>query len=354
MALVAYDYASGSEPEEDEEDESQKSSVVIPPKPTVQQNGVQPSSSQDKSDIDSIVDDDPPPTTSGLFSKLPETKSVSNEIAEGQIEDFIPKSKPVKERQKVKITIPSLSEFASLDDDEPVAKKAKPAGKGSSLLSLLPPVKGSVLTAKSFVPNSVAKKPNSQKPSTTNSLVPNSVRLKAEAKKKAALDRLTKAKAAAGSDAESDDEFEMPETFDDDMWQKLCGRPSKPKEIITEPEPVVESVNIAPEPEKPYDGLDNQAFKELVGKTKRPVGNIRMIDINEEEILPEKDIWMTRALTDPEMEQKPEEETVDPTKRKKHHITYLAQQAKANEQDLKTQWATSRNNRLQSRAKYGF
>lgn len=55
--------------------------------------------------------------------------------------------------------------------------------------------------------------------------------------------------------------------------------------------------------------------------------NIKLIDINEEEILPDKDIWMRKSLTDPE--QAPKYVVTDPvndTCRKKHHITYLAQQ----------------------------
>lgn len=61
------------------------------------------------------------------------------------------------------------------------------------------------------------------------------------------------------------------------------------------------------------------------------------------------------CFIDPELQPKAEpEETVDPTKKRKHHITYLAERAKATEQELKAAWATSKNNRMMSRAKYGF
>ena len=46
------------------------------------------------------------------------------------------------------------------------------------------------------------------------------------------------------------------------------------------------------------------------------------------------------------------EDPVDPTKKRKHHITYLAQQARANEQELKSAWATSKSNRMMSLSKY--
>lgn len=63
-----------------------------------------------------------------------------------------------------------------------------------------------------------------------------------------------------------------------------------------------------------------------MGSSKKPV-NVKLIDINEEEILSEKDTWMTKSLTDPECE--PKYEVTDPvnnTCKKKHHITYLVQQ----------------------------
>ncbi|KAJ8981300.1 hypothetical protein NQ317_004036 [Molorchus minor] len=284
-------------------------------------------------------------------------------IDEDQIEDFIPKSQPhVKEKQKVKITIPSLSDFADLEDDEPISKKSKPSNKGSGLISMLPPVKGSVMTAKSFIPKSVANKNQNEESAKDtqskkcNIRIPKTVRQKIEAKNIEQLQKIKTNGRKDGSDIESDDDIDLPETFDDDMWQKVCGRP-KPKQITKVPEEIHPQniIDIAPEPATPYEGLDNKAFKELVGKSKRPIGNIKLIDINEEEILPEKDLWLTKSLTDPELAPKPQiEDPVDPTRRKKHHITYLAQQAKANEQELQNTWAASRNNRTASRAKYGF
>lgn len=345
MALVSYDYDSASENEDEEKSspaDIEDNSVI-----STTQNG---SSSPPKE----IMCDGGKENT--LFANLPQTKTFVKNIAEDQIEDFIPKSKPIsKDKQKIKITIPSLSDFDDVEDDEPLIKKQKPSVKGSGLISLLPPVKGSIKTTKSFVPNIISQKKKSGSSSiNSKNLVPRAV------KKKAEMNRSDVAQGIQGTkqpqdDIESDEDLEMPETFDDEMWQKVCGRP-KSRPIVHEPEqPHEETINIAPTPEEPYDGLDNKAFKELIGKSKRPIGNIKLIDINEEEILPEKDLWMTKSLTDPDMVAKPTvEDPVDPTRRKKHHITYLAQQAKANEQELQSAWAASKNNRLASRAKYGF
>lgn len=353
MALVSYDYGSDASENEEEEEETSNSSAVIINNTKDKEND---KTVNNNSEInEEIVESSDVPE---ILLHLPKTKSTSQPTVnetEDKLEDFIPKYEPApkeKKPQKVKITIPKLSEFEE-NEDEPQVKKMKTHTKNSGLLSILPPVRGSPLSTKSFVPNVLKKKP----PATdkkTNSLVPHAVRKKAEMAKKAAIRKITKGSA---SDAESDDDIEVPETFDDEMWQKVCGRTSKPKPQDLKPEeeiPVAPVINIAPEPVKPYDGLDNAAFKELVGKAKRPV-NIKLIDINEEEILPDKDVWLTKSLTDPDTAAPPViENPVDPTRKKKHHITYLAEQAKANEQELQSQWSANKYTRNQTRAKYGF
>ncbi|XP_044745894.1 uncharacterized protein LOC123307586 [Coccinella septempunctata] len=239
---------------------------------------------------------------------------------------------------------------------EPAAKKFKQSAKGTGLLSLLPPVKCLPLTNKSFVPNILTQKnkANEQVKKVSKPLVPNSVRKK----KEASISSKKEESDAKSKQNESDDsDVEMPETYDDELWQKVCGK-KVVKNIIVEEEPVSKEpiIDLAPEPVAPYQGLDNAAFKELVGKSSRMPRNIKLIDINEDQLVAEKDLWMTKSLTDPEYIPKPSEDddSIDPTKRKKHHITYLAQKAKANEQELQQQWAASKHNRMQSRAKYGF
>ncbi|KAG5898046.1 hypothetical protein JTB14_001755 [Gonioctena quinquepunctata] len=268
MALVAYDYSSESDNEDNSANETENTNIV-------KNNADEVENEKEPLEVDS---NDPIPNKSDLFSALPQKKS-TNDVEEAQIEDFVPKSSKVKEKQKVRITIPSLSQFAD-EEDEPQSKKLKPSLKTSGLISLLPPVKGAVTTAKSFVPNIVNKNMNSTP--VQSPLVPNAVRKKAEAKKAALLQKMQKSKAKiALSDAESDDDIEMPESFDDEMWEKVCGRPKpKPQPVIQQSEelPPQEVIDIAPEPEKQYDGLDNKAFKELVGKSKRPIGNIKLIE----------------------------------------------------------------------------
>nr|XP_023020373.1 uncharacterized protein LOC111508950 [Leptinotarsa decemlineata] len=374
MSLVSYDYGSNSESEDEDSPNEIGVNLSTPTSLTndgktmnISNNSDLPKNEPDLNGIVSSNTDhqiDEPGSSSmldngtGIFSSLPQVHAVKT-FQEGAIEDFIPKAINVdKGKKKVKITIPSLSQFADEEGEKP-AKKIK-SMKGSSLLSLLPPVKGTVMTAKSFVPNVVANKNKNATPSTSvqsHNLVPDVIKKKANPRKTARIEKIQENREkTALSDVESDDDIEMPETFDDELWEKVCGRP-KPKQIVREPveESSSQVIDIAPEPEKQYDGLDNRAFKELVGKSKRPIGNIKLIDINEEEMLLDKDLWMVKSLTDPELAPKPEiDEPVDPTRRKKHHITYLVQQAKANEQELQNAWSASRNNKMATRAKYGF
>ncbi|CAG9761368.1 unnamed protein product [Ceutorhynchus assimilis] len=346
MALVPYDCGSGSDGEiTDDEEVSSKSEVVLNGKPASPNPALAP--------IDSST-----PSTSGLFSQLPQAKPARSNIAEenDQLEDFIPTVKTLKEKRKVQITIPSLSDFDDFNNsDEPSTKRAKPSQKGSGLLSLLPPVQSVPKSNVTFVPDAVKKK--------SAPMVPRMVAKKkaiiSESAKKALSAKTTKISTASDSDTDNED-IPLPDSFDDKMWEKVCGRPKPKKPIIEvvqkshQPEP--EELTIAPDPEKPYDGLDNEAFKELIGKSRRPIGNIKLIDINEDDSMPDRDLMMTKSLTDPDLAPKPPEDdgTIDSTKKRKHHITFLAQQAKAKEQELKAAWATSRSNRMMSRAKYGF
>ncbi|KAL3284788.1 hypothetical protein HHI36_018931 [Cryptolaemus montrouzieri] len=340
MALVSYDFGSDSEGGEDEEPLSIETNSNSKVNGEKTETGNAISSDEDENTIPVSNG-----TTTNMFDKLPQKREHVLEVYEDKVEDFIPKAKvPEKKRAPVKISIPSLSDFNDLNNEEPSFKKLKPSAKGSGLLSILPPVKCVPMSNKSFIPNVLSQK---------NKVLNNQV--KKIVKPNTAVKAELKTKVKANDSDDSDEDIDLPETFDEELWQKTCGKVVK-KDII-EPEPIIDEpiINLAPEPVKPYDGLDNVAFKELVGKRSRIPRNIKLIDVNEEELVADKDLWMTKSLTDPDFVPKQAvEDPVDPTKRKKHHITYLAQQAKANEQELQSQWASSKFNRNQSRAKYGF
>lgn len=229
MALVAYDYESSSESEDGEETEDSGSSVVILNKSVPSQTVNTPVERSVVNDLKS--EDGTFELSSRIFSTLPKTKVSVSAVKEDQIEDFIPRSKPIKEKQKVKISIPSLSQFDDDGDDEPTSKKLKQSTKGSGLMALLPPVRGSVLSNKSFVPNVVANKNKiTSNPARTSAkgLIPNALKKISEAKKAELMKKLSETSIAPNnSDIESDDDLEMSETYDEEMWKSMW--PAKTK-----------------------------------------------------------------------------------------------------------------------------
>lgn len=348
MSLVAYE---GSSDEEDGDNEGQEDGggkVILLPK-------TQAGRTSNGGSSDAVT-----------FSKLPQPLD-SGAIEEVQDEFLKKKEQPTEKpsKQPVKITLPSMAEFDSDDDDDGdnARKEAPKRAKASGLFALLPAPKGTPLSNKSFIPQVLTKKP---KPQPKKKLQPKPARPPAN-------------EDSGESDVDMDD---LPETFDEETWKKVCAPNKKPQKRTIEEIPIDEAtssgIEIAPDAAKPYDGLDNEAFKQLVGSSKRRRENIKLIDINEEEVTADKDLWITKSLTDPEMVPKQQaeedEETINNTQRRKHHITYLAQQvftslfscwcfslilfclfqAKANEQELQSQWASNKYKKSLTRSKYGF
>ncbi|XP_018336789.1 uncharacterized protein LOC108745175 [Agrilus planipennis] len=265
--------------------------------------------------------------------------------------------KTLKSKQTVKIPIPTINYDS---DDEPVSKKVKTndQNKKSGLLSILPPPKvqpGKVIT---LIPNVVKKK----------STVISNKRAKETLNTKESVKETNSSSSSSSSKVEESDDSddEVISNFDEELWQKINAQ-SKRRTAFTLPAKhtvnsdlsnnagsMVSDIEIAPSAEKPYEGLDNAAFKELVGRGKQKAMDVNIIDIHEDEIRPDKADWL-KSLTDPNYAPKQEvEDEVNDTCKRKHHITYLAQQAKANELELQNQWAQNRFARKQTQAKYGF
>lgn len=272
-----------------------------------------------------------------LFTKLPQPKKINNTIEEVQDEYLNKKEIPVEKpelKAKIKIAVPSLRSYESDEDESRQVPRKKICSKSSGLLAALPPPKGATLSNKSFIPN-IVKRKAAQKPNTKSQNEP--------------------------PHTYSDSDDDNIEIFDGDAWEKACAPKKraikKTVEVIAQAAPPTCSsfVHIAPEPHKPYQGLDNAAFKELVGSLKRRKENIKLVDVSEDEVLPETDQWLLKSITDPMIQpQTVVEDPVNQTCRRKHHITYLAEMAKANEQELQNQWSHNKYNRMLTRSKYGF
>ncbi|XP_029038023.1 proline-rich protein PRCC [Osmia bicornis bicornis] len=102
------------------------------------------------------------------FDKLPKPKSIISETEDIIEEDDIPLKKEIelkpekpmkKDRVPVKITVPSLSDFQDVDEEnETKSNRIKPSNKGTKLFALLPPPKGAeVKNTNKLVPTTVSK-----------------------------------------------------------------------------------------------------------------------------------------------------------------------------------------------------
>ncbi|KAK4871592.1 hypothetical protein RN001_015716 [Aquatica leii] len=339
MALVAYE--DSSEDEFDADEETQKNPelngtcVLIKPNNNAQHNV---NSTQNQN----------------LFATLPQPiVAVEAEQVEEDDEFLHKKETPIEKPQKrIQINIPSLSSYSSDEDEKPPDRKNKKSVSG--LFAVLPPPKLTPLSNTSFVPNIVQKKGNKRLP---GKLPPKKQPTKVENRKRPATS--SNPPNDCLSDSNDEEDIEIPETFDDETWMKVCGKKKKtePKhspEHSLMPETENTSVVSAPEVDQPYAGLDNKAFKELVGSSKRIPENIKFIDIHEDAIRPDKEVWL-KSLTDPNFEAEAAvEENVDNTRKSKNHITALAQKALANDKELQMRWSENRFNRKQTQAKYGF
>lgn len=107
--------------------------------------------------------------------------------------------------------------------------------------------------------------------------------------------------------------------------------------------------------------LEQKDIEMLCGRNAKINRNdVRVLDVNTEEIAKENRVLMLKNLTDESRnmtmvpDKKLEGKDITLEHRKKHQITYLAQKAIENEKALSNFWAQSRSSKDQSRQKYGF
>lgn len=431
MALVAYSDDSDLGTDSDDGDEAPGNVVVkagVGERST--ESGGRVSPARLASGVDSIVDEDDDTLgsvkpSSTLFSNVPAAVPISNLLGPGQEEEDevvdVPtvdtwkvtqelkkQAKEVvggpqpgtqhvtahrKERKKVKIFAPSLSEFADDDDEEemerkePPKKKLNPSSHGSGLFAVLPEPKhvSAKEAGRSLVPHVLTKRPpKPQKP-------------QRKVQKAAAATSTT----TAAGHVSDEDEDEAPTGTSDffslsepsAVHAKAAGglavsqvstaaapivEPIREVSRVSnnqpeEPPPVLEQhyqeaipgedpTNMIPFASQPEAAtaaegdIDEAIMLRLAGKRGRAEA-INFIDVNADDALLTRHEWMTKALS----EEKPQHgfsrkrEGLPTQKQKqKHQITYLAHQARERELDLKNTWAQNKMTKMQSQAKYGF
>ncbi|GFS34577.1 proline-rich protein PRCC [Trichonephila inaurata madagascariensis] len=308
---------------------------------------------------------------------------------------------PISKKQKetVKITIPSLDQFK--DEEPEPEKKLKPKFKsGSGLLSFLPPPKNSGSSEKcNFTPYVLTKKKEiEKKPQAIKSSLEKPFVNKQISPVKTISSKTEPISEDVSNNNDDDDNCNTSDFFSlesnnnkieigvdvlhteqSDKSSLFSSLPepaqtsdsyyiSSHQEIESPSIPVASAQGISNVEEynwnETYDNANDQTdtlsfikderFKKIKGR-KEPEG-INIIDVNADDQLTGKEEWLMQSLTE-ERVQRPSKRRHDmPTQlqKRKHQITYLAYQAKERELDLKNQWSLNRLTRRETQAKYGF
>lgn len=373
MSLVAYEYSS-DEDNESIEGDAENSGL----KEDIKSEG-QPEKKTDEDPISDEDDEKQPSGSStnssigGLIFNLPApNKGLQKAVLEEEDDEFLKiKATPIQEpparKGPVRITIPSLSDFKDLEDngDQSEKKMASQKAKGSDLLSILPKPLSETL----FQTSADGKKKR-------NALVPDSVvnrHLKKQTKQPVPK---TDDNDEGSDDSDTGNDFfrlntndDLPEVSKNEISVLVAKKAAQIAATSSRFEQESEiSVNTNEAEEYPMESisqtdmaLDDAAMEKLCGSGKRTkrarIEDINIVDIRGDEVMPSQEEWMRHALANsteiPKAKPAAGTEASGLSKRK-HQITYLAYQAKANEQELQAMWAANRQSRRQTQSKYGF
>ncbi|XP_060868100.1 proline-rich protein PRCC [Metopolophium dirhodum] len=304
-------------------------------------------------DYDSVDKEKP-----AVQAKLPTVNSIQ-EKKEIPLFPTLPKPKT---GGKVKIIIPSLNEFYDEDDDyQPKCKIIKPSNSGCGLFSMLPDPKNK----------------KTSKASTTISMVPRATMRNVKNVKENPQLKTLEIKCFDTKPIEVEDEADDDDQEDGDFLglnkinevldvEPIAGFDLP--EIQTNTTKIEEDRVYGPvycsEPNKSdlYEEdetkliLDSNALKQLSDPSKTQIKQVDVINVDMRQVMEESQQWLQKNITEEYAESKniSSDINISGQSKRKHQITYLAQQAKANELKLKNMWAENRMTRKQTQAKYGF
>lgn len=284
-----------------------------------------------------------------------------------------PPPPPVTKKMKsttVKIVLPALSTFSSFKQKESTVITGPQPAKTTSLLDMLPKPKQNFPAAtkkkvlqgtSSLVPDSITRKAKAPIPTTSKGKPGTSKTLNNAA-----------SKTQSDSDGSDDEDFfslnreddALPEVSIAEINAMVATKSARINQTIKQHEAKVaaEAAQIQEDQEAAESAaaaalVDEQAITALCGSRAKRArkDEINIIDVSGDHLI-NRDEWIRNQLT-AATEYQPrglvDEEPGAGTKRK-HQITYLAHQAKANEQELQAMWATNRHTRRQTQNKYGF
>lgn len=414
LGLVSYGSSDSEDSDNEQEDEKQDTPVSKTPNHKLEAVPITKSgeiSDEDDDVIPSVLGDeeitaDIPglSSSSSLLDSLPSVSKSSvpstsktfvdeNEdlttIPKAKIYSEKPDLKALKPKKKgpVRIMAPRLA--SSIDDDDDDDESKRPMVKAAStiksgLFGLLPPPKNSMykpISAPAPTPATSTSKPISK-----SMMVPRSVSKKppAEIRKPGKMNQ-----------NDSDDEEEVP-------FFTMGAAKMEEKSLVTNKNNLRMSVKANPEAFHPHglkrgshpshqfrhDGDDFDSYSAVTAPYPPPPPEPRseddgyiqpsqealqrlagtaskrskleeesfnqIIDVKFDDIKPDEREWLTKALTEDEADKPGPKNTIKGERKSKHQITWLAAEAKQNEQKLKKQWADSASNKRAAGNKYGF
>lgn len=344
-----------------------------------------------------------------LMLNLPKPNRVQNTLIEEEDDEFLRKKvapslvqKPTgntttqNKRQPVKITIPSLSDYddASTTKPDKIVTVATEPQKPSGLLGMLPAPKGSSVLGKSHESNS-AKSSTILETKKATALIPHSVsnRLKMAPKIQQSIEKSATASKPSllstnytqsddSDDSDAEDFFsfnrdeKLPEVSASEINAMVASKAAKmakaAHKLQQQESNAFVSSDVPSSTMYATDGYPDEQpsnSSKLVGREVADIkalcgaraakrarkGDIQFIEISQDQVTMGQDEWARNQLQ-AETAYQPRGSLNDPGAgtKKKHQITYLAYQAKANEQELQAMWAANRHARRQTQSKYGF
>ncbi|XP_070506350.1 proline-rich protein PRCC [Chironomus tepperi] len=396
LSLVNYG-ASDSEDNISDEEE-----VVIASK--VQQNGNNKNLEDNTEDTEDLND----ALESTSIINLPQpVKTRSNQIIEEDDDEFLHKKEvpeiappppaPKAVKQKVKITIPKLSDFKDEEDEKDLGPKYPTASnRKTGLLNLLPkPAHSSAPINKPSIPvpskpPQVVQKNVSQDIKPQTSISDSSSNPQDSKKKigfipyalmdhKKTADESKKSSKKKSQDSDDSDEEagssffsfntkdeDLPKVSEDEikaMINKEANRLEERKKQAEQSEEIqYEEQDYSQQyyQEQQQSSIDEDAMKALVGgsKAKRlKLNDIQIVDLSDRDVLPDKEEWSRKNLageTSYLATGRIDDKGPSALAKRKHQISYLSVRAEKNMAELEAMWAANRQSNREGRSKYGF
>lgn len=379
MALVAYENSDSSDYEE--EDNNDTAIALLNNKTAIKHDLAvsKPAAIEDEQELE------PQQNGQSLFNFLPQPSKLKPAVIEEDDEFLHKKEITNTVKPKARITVPSLNDFKDVKDSPVVVKPRAPADKKSSLLSMLPqPRNGVKSTTVSLIPQVVKRKPETPVkkaplPTPVKKCKVDSKPLVNEYSDESDSEDLQNDFFSIHKPVELPEDVELPLDIDQN-----AKKPNKPKgiESFFKKEEDIKHVILEPNYDQSveeqaaggssYDNaaygdegsnndvqLNEEAILKLCGaRGKRKREEIQIVDVNQAEVLANAREMLMKGLMDDTTKRvsASKKKGNEPTtqQRRKHQITYLAYQAKANEAELQNQWANNRMSKRQTQAKYGF